>query len=107
VFAVPCRTRRAGLEPEALGIVFLEAAASGLPVVVGAAGGAPETVVDGVTGRVVDPTDASCVAEAVCALLTAPADARRMGVRGREFVKERFGGAGVATLRRLLDIPAG
>ena len=41
VFALPCRTRRFGLEPEAYGIVFLEAAASGLPIIVGDSGGAP------------------------------------------------------------------
>lgn len=46
VFAMPCRTRRFGLEPEAWGIVFLEAQACGLPVVVGRSGGAPETVLD-------------------------------------------------------------
>jgi phosphatidylinositol alpha-1,6-mannosyltransferase len=46
VFAMPCRTRRWGLEPEAWGIVFLEARACGLPVVVGRSGGAPETLGD-------------------------------------------------------------
>ncbi|MDR1798873.1 MAG: glycosyltransferase family 4 protein, partial [Bifidobacteriaceae bacterium] len=50
VFAMPTRTRRHGLEVEGLGIVYLEAAAAGLPVVVGNSGGAPEAVKDGQTG---------------------------------------------------------
>jgi phosphatidyl-myo-inositol dimannoside synthase len=46
VFAMPCRTRWWGLQPEAWGIVLLEAQACGLPVVVGRSGGAPETVLE-------------------------------------------------------------
>jgi phosphatidyl-myo-inositol dimannoside synthase len=57
VFAMPCRTRLAGLEPEAWGIVFLEAQACGLPVVVGRSGGAPETLAAETAGRVVAGTD--------------------------------------------------
>jgi phosphatidyl-myo-inositol dimannoside synthase len=53
VFAMPCRTRMFGLEPEAWGIVFLEAQACGLPVVIGRSGGAPEALLDGAEGRVV------------------------------------------------------
>ena len=51
VFAMPCRTRGAGLDVEGLGIVYLEASATGVPVVAGKSGGAPETVLDGETGR--------------------------------------------------------
>ncbi len=54
VFAMPCRTRGAGLDVEGLGIVYLEASSTGVPVVAGDSGGAPETVQDGVTGRVVE-----------------------------------------------------
>ncbi len=68
VFAMPCRTRRVGLEPEAWGIVSLEAQACGLPVVVGRSGGAPETVVEGDRARVVG-SDPGEVAGAVVALL--------------------------------------
>jgi phosphatidylinositol alpha-1,6-mannosyltransferase len=53
VFAMPCRTRRGGLDVEGLGIVYLEASASGLPVVGGDSGGAPDAILDGETGYVV------------------------------------------------------
>lgn len=86
VFAMPCRTRLAGLEPEAFGIVFLEAAACGLPVLVGDSGGAPETVVDGVTGFVVPPREVGAVADRLAELLSDPARAREMGDRGRRCV---------------------
>jgi phosphatidylinositol alpha-1,6-mannosyltransferase len=92
-----------GIEPEALGIVFLEAAAAGLPVVVGRSGGAPETVVDGVTGQLVDPCDAPAVARAIGALLANPDRAREMGLRGRGWVAEHFAGGGAELLRGLLD----
>ncbi|PRC62823.1 alpha-(1-2)-phosphatidylinositol mannosyltransferase, partial [Mycobacterium sp. ITM-2017-0098] len=57
VFAMPCRTRGSGLDVEGLGIVYLEASSTGVPVVAGRSGGAPETVVDGETGVVVDGWD--------------------------------------------------
>ena len=57
VFAMPCRTRGAGLDVEGLGIVYLEASATGVPVVAGDSGGAPESVRDGETGLVVDGWD--------------------------------------------------
>ena len=72
VFAMPCRTRLGGLEPEAFGIVALEAAACGLPVVIGDSGGAPETVLDGETGFVVPPHDVREVADRLGELLDRP-----------------------------------
>ncbi len=103
VFALPCRTRLGGLEPEALGIVFLEAAASGLPVVVGASGGAPETVVDAATGYVVDPKDPGQVAERIARLLGSPGTAERMGAAGRARVVAQWSAArAVDRLRHLL-----
>ena len=70
VFCMPTRTRKAGFEVEGLGIVYLEASATGLPVVAGDSGGAPDAVLDGVTGLVVDGGSEIAVAAAVTELLT-------------------------------------
>lgn len=87
VFAMPCRTRGGGLDVEGLGIVFLEAAATGLPVVAGDSGGAPETVLDGRTGHVVDGRDVAAVAHAVGGLLADPDRAAAMGAAGRKWMR--------------------
>ncbi|WP_315774342.1 glycosyltransferase family 4 protein [Rhodococcoides kroppenstedtii] len=86
VFAMPCRTRGAGLDVEGLGIVFLEASATGVPVVAGRSGGAPETVIEGVTGRTVDGTDVEDVTRSVVEVLRDRDAAAAMGAAGREFV---------------------
>ena len=65
VFAMPCRTRRGGLDVEGLGIVYLEASATGLPVVAGDSGGAPDAVREGETGYVVRGRDVAAVADRV------------------------------------------
>lgn len=90
VFAMPCRTRRGGLDVEGLGMVYLEAAACGKPVVAGTSGGAPEAVRDGVTGHVVDPRSPAAVAAAVGGLLADPVGAAAMGAAGRAWVQERW-----------------
>jgi phosphatidylinositol alpha-1,6-mannosyltransferase len=90
VFAMPCRTRRRGLEVEGLGIVFLEASATGLPVVAGRSGGSPDAVLEGETGYVVDGTAVSGVADAVAGLLEDPELGRLMGVAGREWVEKEW-----------------
>jgi phosphatidyl-myo-inositol dimannoside synthase len=90
VFAMPCRTRGAGLDVEGLGIVFLEASASGVPVVAGRSGGAPETVLDGETGVVVDGWDVGAIAASVSDLLTDPDRAARMGAAGRRWVVDNW-----------------
>ena len=83
VFAMPCRTRRAGMDVEGLGIVYLEASATGLPVLAGASGGAPDAVRDGETGYVVDGRDEHAVADRLITLLS-DADLRaRLGAAGR------------------------
>ncbi|MGH3826006.1 MAG: glycosyltransferase family 4 protein, partial [Pseudonocardiaceae bacterium] len=86
VFAMPCRTRGHGLDVEGLGLVFLEASATGLPVVVGDAGGARETVRAGDTGELVDGRDVAAVAGAVATLLADPERAAAMGQRGRRWM---------------------
>lgn len=87
VFAMPCRTRLAGLEVEGWGNVFIEAAACAKPVVVGDSGGAGEALVDGETGVLVDGADVQEVADAVASLLCDQDRARSMGRAGRERVE--------------------
>jgi phosphatidyl-myo-inositol dimannoside synthase len=107
VFALPCRTRLRGLQPEAFGIVFLEAAASGLPVVAGASGGVPETVLDDQTGYVVPPRDLDQLVRRVVSLLCTPETAAAMGARGRREVSARHAsGRSARVLRDLLGVDA-
>ena len=90
VFAMPCRTRRLGMDVEGLGIVFLEASAAGLPVVAGNSGGAPETVRQGITGHVVDGRDVVAVADQVSGLLADPRRAAAMGAAGRRWTEQSW-----------------
>lgn len=90
VFAMPCRTRLAGLEVEGWGAVFVEAAACGKPVVVGDSGGARESLVDGETGILVDGTDVERVASALTEVLADPDLARSMGEAGRARVEREL-----------------
>jgi len=77
VFAMLCRNRWGGLEQEGFGIVFLEAAASGIPQVAGDSGGASEAVVDGETGLVVHSPERGEAAASALARLLDDADLRR------------------------------
>lgn len=86
VFAMPVRSRFLGLEAEGLGIVYLEASACGKPVVVGNSGGAPDAVLDGVTGLLVDANKVDEISDAICKLLADPVKAKQMGQAGREWV---------------------
>ncbi|NDK89674.1 glycosyltransferase family 4 protein [Gordonia desulfuricans] len=90
VFAMPSRTRAGGLDVEGLGIVYLEASASGVPVVAGDSGGAPETVREGITGTVVDGTDVPALALAVISILSDRQAAAEMGRQGRLFVEQQW-----------------
>jgi phosphatidylinositol alpha-1,6-mannosyltransferase len=96
VFAMPCRTQLGGMLLEGLGLITLEASASGLPVVVGRSGGAPDAVIHGETGLVLD-VGAVVVGDAVRSLTQAldrllADDALRkaMGSAGRDWVQARW-----------------
>jgi phosphatidylinositol alpha-1,6-mannosyltransferase len=90
VFAMPCRTRRGGLDVEGLGIVYLEASATGLPAISGDSGGAPDAIMEGETGYVVPGRDAGRLAERIVGLLQDPDGARAMGEKGRAWVEREW-----------------
>ncbi|QFG24960.1 glycosyltransferase family 4 protein [Actinomadura sp. WMMB 499] len=100
-FAMPCRSRRLGLETEGLGIVFLEAAAAGLPVLAGDSGGAPETVRHGETGYVVDPASVEEIAGRLVDLLVCPG---AMGEKGRERARDEWSWDGTYQAFRRLTV---
>jgi phosphatidylinositol alpha-1,6-mannosyltransferase len=90
VFAMPCRTRVGGWDVEGLGIVFLEASATGLPVVVGDSGGAVDAVLDGETGFLVNGNNVSEISDRLSQLLLDQDLARRMGAAGRNWVMQEW-----------------
>jgi len=90
IFAMPSRSRFFGLEVEGLGIVYLEASACGLPVVGGKSGGAPDAVLVGETGVVVDGNDIFEIAEACIELLNNPELCALMGANGRAWIIENW-----------------
>ena len=91
VFVMPCRTRRAGLDVEGLGMVYLEAAACARPVIAGTSGGAPEAVREGETGLVVDdPRSPPSVAASILELLDDRDRASAMGLAGRAWVEAQW-----------------
>ena len=105
IFAMPCRTRRGGLDVEGLGIVYLEASASGLPVVGGDSGGAPDAIMNGETGYVVRGRDVAAVADRIAGLLADPAGAAAMGEKGLAWIDREWRWELVA--ERLQQILAG
>ena len=105
VFALPVRTRWAGLNPEGLGLAALEAAACGLPVIVGHSGGAPETVREADTGFLIPSGDHRLLAERLSLLLENPSLAQQMGSRGRHYVSAHFSmDSARARLREALEL---
>ncbi len=105
VFAMPCRTRRRGLDVEGLGIVYLEASATGLPVVGGDSGGAPDAIVHGETGYVVPGGSEDALAARLIELLCDPVGAAAMGDKGQAWVDREWRWNLVAS--RLGEILAG
>ncbi|WFE67106.1 glycosyltransferase family 4 protein [Micromonospora sp. WMMD714] len=105
VYAMPCRTRNRGLDVEGLGIVYLEASATGLPVVAGDSGGAPDAVREGETGYVVPGRDVAVLADRVATLLADRELARQLGAAGRAWVEKEWRWETQA--RRLADLLAG
>lgn len=90
IFVMPSRSRLAGLEVEGLGIVYLEASACGLPVIAGASGGAPDAVLEGVTGFVVQGKKTSEIADKVTVLLSNSSLREAMGTAGREWIVKEW-----------------
>lgn len=103
VFAMPVRTRLAGLDVEGLGISFLEALATGLPVIVGRSGGAPETLVHPDAGTVVDGRDRREVAAALERWLADPAGRRAVAELAPPLVRRWEWDRIADDLRGLLD----
>lgn len=105
LFAMLCRNRWGGLEQEGFGIVFVEAAAAGVPQIAGRSGGAAEAVADGETGAVVD--DPRCVADAagvICDLLDDDAARAEMARRSRERAERHYSyDSGAERLARAID----
>src|SRR6266849_6333069 len=105
VFAMPCRTRRAGLDVEGLGIVYLEASATGLAVIGGDSGGAPDAILPCETGYVVDGRDEEALRDRLIGLLRDPEGAATMGEKGIAWVDREWRWNVVAA--RLSEILAG
>lgn len=105
LFVSPTRDRFAGLEVEGLGIVYLEASASGLAVIAGASGGSPDALLHNETGVVVNGRDVSAVATAVTDLLSDDALRSRMGTAGREWMERQWSWDVIgARFRSLLEL---
>ena len=90
VFAMPCRTRKAGWDVEGLGIVYLEASATGIPVIAGDSGGAPEAVAEGKSGFVVSGIKQEQLIDRVVTLFSNPELLIEMGNFGRQWVLDEW-----------------
>jgi phosphatidylinositol alpha-1,6-mannosyltransferase len=110
LFVLACRDDRRGLQTEGLGLSTLEAAAAGLPVVVGRSGGSPASLLEERTGLLVDPRDPAALAAAILRVLADPAWGRQLGRAGQRWMRERWGWEeATARLTAVLrgELPAG
>ena len=95
IFAAPCRSRYGGLEVEGLGIVYLEASACGVPVIAGKSGGAPDAVLDGKTGLLVNGRNYHEVGAALIKLLSDQPLRQKMGADGRVWMEQLWSWEGI------------
>ena len=98
LFLMLCRDRWGSLEAEGFGIVFLEAAACGLPVIAGRSGGSDEALLDGKSGFVVDPESLSEIREKIRMILGSSEIRSNFGKTGRQFVERDHSYDYLATL---------
>ena len=105
VFVMPSRSRLFGLEVEGLGIVYLEASASGIPVIAGRSGGSPDAVQPGASGLVVDGRKVDELVNALELLLVDDAKRITMGASGRRWMESQWSWQVIgARFRRLLEL---
>ncbi len=90
LFVMPSRSRLAGLEVEGLGIVYLEASASGVAVLAGKSGGAPDAVIVGQTGEIVDGTNSGEIARTINEMLDNPGKLATMGEAGHTWTESQW-----------------
>ena len=90
VFAMPVRTRNFGFDVEGLGIVYLEASATGLPVIAGDSGGAPDAVIEGISGYVLNAKKESLLVEKIVELLVNKELSTRLGKQGRSWIEKQW-----------------
>ncbi len=90
IFALPTRTRFFGTETEGLPLVYVEAAAAGLPLIGGDVGGVRDAVRDGETGILVDGGSVTETTQAILRLLDDPEEARRLASGARQMVLQDF-----------------
>ncbi|MCC7537298.1 MAG: glycosyltransferase family 4 protein [Deltaproteobacteria bacterium] len=103
VFIMANRTLEDG-DAEGFGMVFLEANASGRPVIGGRSGGAPDAVVDGVTGLLVDGDDVGDIERAIATLVEDEALRRRMGEAGRTRARTLTWDAAARRVRSIAEL---